>query len=96
MVCAECEHVNKLRQVCCTLTYLNIFRKVWYRFVSVSGDNMRDRSKFLKVKCEKCKNEQIIFSRSATIVRCLVCDALLAEPTGGRARIHANVLQVLG
>jgi len=57
---------------------------------------MEERSKFLKVKCEKCKNEQIIFNRCATLVKCLVCDAVLAEPTGGKANIQASILQVLG
>lgn len=57
---------------------------------------MQDRSKFLKVKCEKCRNEQIIFNRCATIIKCLVCETVLAEPTGGRANIHAKVLQTLG
>lgn len=56
---------------------------------------MEDTSKFLKVKCA-CKNEQIIFSRCATVVRCLVCDAVLAQPTGGKADIRADILQVLG
>ena len=57
---------------------------------------MDDRSKFLKVKCKKCRNEQIIFDRCATQVKCLVCESVLAEPTGGRAIISAQVLQVLG
>ena len=49
-------------------------------------------SKFVKVKCEKCKNEQVIFEKSSSIVKCLVCGEVLAEPTGGRARIKAKVI----
>ncbi len=49
-------------------------------------------SEFIKVKCEKCKNEQIIFERPATVVKCLVCEEVLAEPTGGKAKIKAKVL----
>lgn len=52
-------------------------------------------SKFLKLTCSKCKNEQTVFNRSATAVKCLVCGAELAEATGGKARIKAKVLQVL-
>jgi len=52
-------------------------------------------SKFVKVKCEKCKNEQTIFERSSTKVNCLVCGEALAEPTGGKARIKAKILSVL-
>ncbi|MFH0961300.1 MAG: 30S ribosomal protein S27e [archaeon] len=40
-------------------------------------------SRFMKVKCEKCKNEQIIFNKPANIVKCLVCDSVLVEPKGG-------------
>ncbi len=47
---------------------------------------------FIKVKCEKCKNEQVIFEKTATIVKCLVCGEVLAEPTGGKARIRAKIL----
>ena len=52
-------------------------------------------SKFLKVKCKKCKNEQIVFNKAATEVKCLVCNAVLAEPTGGLANITTTVVEVL-
>ena len=52
-------------------------------------------SKFLKVKCNKCRNEQITFNRAATTVKCLVCNTVLAEPTGGVANIKAKIIQVL-
>ena len=42
-------------------------------------------SEFLKVKCEKCKNQQVIFEKPAIEVKCLVCNEVLAKPTGGRA-----------
>lgn len=44
-------------------------------------------SKFFHVKCEKCKNEQVLFEKSATMVKCLVCGEVLAKPTGGKAVI---------
>ena len=44
-------------------------------------------SRFLKVKCKKCKNELVIFEKAASVVKCLVCGEALAEPTGGKARI---------
>jgi len=52
-------------------------------------------SRFVKVRCEKCKNEQIIFGKISTEVKCLVCNDVLAEPTGGKANIKARVLEVL-
>lgn len=52
------------------------------------------KSKFLKVRCE-CKNEQIIFEKSSTPVKCLVCGKPLAVPKGGKAKVEARVLEVL-
>lgn len=52
-------------------------------------------SKFIKLRCPKCKNEQIIFGKSALEIKCLVCNKPLASPTGGKARIKARVLEVL-
>jgi len=52
-------------------------------------------SKFIKVRCPKCKNEQIIFGKSSTKVGCLVCGKLLAEPTGGKSKVKARILEVL-
>jgi small subunit ribosomal protein S27e len=56
----------------------------------------RPNSSFIKVKCLKCANEQIIFDRTSIEVRCTVCDEQLVEPTGGKAKIKAEVVQILG
>ncbi len=53
------------------------------------------KSRFLKVQCEKCKNEQIIFSKPSMVVKCLVCENVLAEPTGGSGRISAKILKII-
>ncbi len=52
-------------------------------------------SKFIRVKCEKCKNEQVIFGKASTVIKCLVCNEVLAEPKGGEASIKAKVIQVM-
>lgn len=52
-------------------------------------------SKFIKVRCAKCKNEQIIFGKTSTNIKCLVCDKILAEPTGGKSKIKARILEIL-
>jgi len=52
-------------------------------------------SKFIKIRCSGCKNEQIIFGKLSSKVTCLVCNTLLAEPTGGKGRIKAQILEVL-
>jgi len=54
------------------------------------------RGRFLKVKCEDCGGEQIVFDRSATTVACQVCGATLARPTGGLAEIEGEVLGTVG
>jgi len=52
-------------------------------------------NQFAKVRCTKCKNEQVIFRKAASIVKCTVCEKELATPTGGNARIKAKVVEVL-
>ena len=52
-------------------------------------------SRFIKVRCPKCKNEQIIYGKPSTKIKCLVCEKVLAEPTGGKGRIKARILEVL-
>lgn len=52
-------------------------------------------SRFLRVKCRDCGNEQVTFDRVATVVSCLVCGATVAEPTGGKADVKAEVVEVL-
>ena len=57
------------------------------------------KSFFLNVKCNKCKNEQVIFNKASTVVKCLVCGEILAEPTGGLAIIksdNTSVIETLG
>jgi small subunit ribosomal protein S27e len=51
--------------------------------------------RFIKTRCQGCKNEQIIFEGATTKVQCLVCNAILAEPKGGKAKIKAKIVEVL-
>ena len=50
-------------------------------------------SKFLRVSCKNCRNEQIIFNKAATSVKCLVCGKILADPRGGKANIKTKVIE---
>ncbi|MBU0628988.1 MAG: 30S ribosomal protein S27e [Nanoarchaeota archaeon] len=52
-------------------------------------------SKFIKVRCPKCKNEQIIFGKVSSAVTCLVCDKKIAESTGGKTKVKSRILEVL-
>ncbi len=49
---------------------------------------------FVKVKCPDCGNEQVIFLRASTPVKCQVCGATLATPTGGKAAIRGEIVEV--
>jgi small subunit ribosomal protein S27e len=53
------------------------------------------KSKFVRVRCPKCKNEQVIFGKASTEVQCLICNQILAESGGGKAKIKARILEVL-
>ncbi|MCS4541706.1 MAG: 30S ribosomal protein S27e [Euryarchaeota archaeon] len=53
------------------------------------------KSRFLKVKCSDCGNEQVIFGCASTNIRCLVCEKTLAEPLGGKAEIKTKIIEVL-
>ncbi len=57
------------------------------------------KSRFIRVRCKKCGNEQVIFDHATIPVKCLVCGAQLTKPTGGKAQIieeNAEVLKILG
>jgi len=56
-------------------------------------ESNKPKSKFLKVACPKCKNEQIIFNKATSAVKCLVCGFDLIDRTGGKAKIKSKVLQ---
>ena len=53
-------------------------------------------SKFIQVICPKCKSEQIVFSKAATLVKCESCGNELVEPCGGTAFVKGKVLRSLG
>jgi ribosomal protein S27E len=54
-----------------------------------------EKGKFVKVKCSKCKNSQIIFGKASSKVRCLECNGIVALPSSGNAKIRARVEEVL-
>lgn len=50
---------------------------------------------FVKVKCHNCGEEQVIFSKVSTIVKCKKCSKTIALPTGGKASIKAEILELI-
>ncbi len=55
----------------------------------------KTRSKILRVKCNDCENEQVVFDHASTSVKCNVCGRTLVEPRGGKAEIKSNIIEVL-
>jgi len=45
---------------------------------------------FVLVKCN-CGYEQPLFKKISTVVKCASCSAVIAEPTGGTAKISAKI-----
>ena len=61
----------------------------------MNNKNTRPSSRYIRVKCTKCKNEQIVFGKPASKVKCLVCGKILVEPTGGKGNVKSKILEVL-
>jgi len=55
----------------------------------------KPRSRFIKVKCPECGNEQITFNKAATKVYCSVCGTLLAETSGGKILLKGGLIEEL-
>jgi len=52
-------------------------------------------SKFIKVRCKDCENEQVLYNKASTVVSCHICGSKLAVPSGGKAKIKGEVLEVI-
>ncbi|MFH1587975.1 MAG: 30S ribosomal protein S27e [Candidatus Diapherotrites archaeon] len=52
----------------------------------------KPKSKFLKIKCDKCSSTQTTFSAASTKVKCFKCSSMLAEPSGSKAGINGKIL----
>ena len=55
----------------------------------------KPRSRFLLVQCNECGYRQIVFDNAKIEVKCQVCNATLALPKGGKAKILGRVLETL-
>jgi small subunit ribosomal protein S27e len=48
-------------------------------------------SKFQKVKCKECDEENIVYSHASTPVTCKSCGNVISEPSGSRATLHGEI-----
>ncbi len=44
-------------------------------------------SYFMDVKCPGCMHISTVFSHAQTVIQCTSCMIMLAQPTGGKARL---------
>jgi len=52
-------------------------------------------SRILRVECDDCENEQVVFERAATGVACAVCGSTLVTPTGGKGELGGELVEVV-
>ncbi|MDH7507542.1 MAG: 30S ribosomal protein S27e [Candidatus Thermoplasmatota archaeon] len=55
----------------------------------------KPESKFIKVRCKDCENEQVLFDKASTVVFCHICGSKLAIPAGGKAKLNGELLEVI-
>ena len=53
------------------------------------------KNRFIRIRCQACKNEQIMFEGATTEVKCLICNATIAKPKGGKAELKGKLVEVL-
>ena len=53
------------------------------------------KKRFIKVRCQACKNEQIMYEAATSEVKCLICGAVIATPKGGKCDLKARLVEVL-
>lgn len=55
----------------------------------------KPKTKFLKVKCRGCENEQTIFSAPSKDVKCNACGKIMGKATGSKIELKAKLVKVL-
>jgi len=53
------------------------------------------KSKFLRIRCPRCRSHKIIFGKATTKVKCEKCNYLLLKTGGGKSKVRAPVKEVL-
>ena len=56
---------------------------------------MKGKSKFVRIRCGKCKHEQVIFEKATTPVTCLGCGEIIGQPGGGKIIVDGRIVEIL-
>lgn len=57
-------------------------------------EQLKTKSHFLKVRCSQCANEQIVFERPASNIKCRMCGRTIVESTGGKGKVFGEIVEV--
>ena len=52
-------------------------------------------SKFQKIKCSECEEEQVIYSHTTTVIKCNSCGNPIAQPTGSKAILFGKISETI-
>jgi small subunit ribosomal protein S27e len=55
----------------------------------------KPNSAFLNIQCSKCGENNIIYSHTTSNIYCKSCNELIAERSGGKAKINGNIINAL-
>jgi len=61
----------------------------------VVDDNSERKGKFVRVRCVRCGNDQVLFGKATLRVKCKRCNKLLVRVGGGKVKIRTVVREVL-
>ncbi|MEK6958285.1 MAG: 30S ribosomal protein S27e [archaeon] len=53
------------------------------------------KTKFYRIKCPACGNEQNVFSAASSKVRCVACNSELAQTGASKIILKTKILKVL-
>ncbi len=53
------------------------------------------KSRFLKITCNSCGNEQVVFGCAASEIKCQGCGKVILKPGGGKSKIFTKISKVL-
>ena len=48
-------------------------------------------SRFNRVKCNECGEQQVVYTHVTTAITCNSCGNVIAEPTGSLAKVNGTV-----
>jgi small subunit ribosomal protein S27e len=55
----------------------------------------KPNSAFLNIQCSKCGENNIVYSHTTSNIYCKSCNELLAERSGGKAKINGTLTGTL-